>query len=136
MFGPHDVDRLSDNSNAQLPVFNSWWHCPGTCAVDAFAVPWSGANNWLHPPLSLIAKVIAKLRDECAVGTLIAPRQPWLPWWPLIQRGPGASSPATSIADLPRRGGIFVANEAAASYGHDGVPMPFGMVAIRLDFRV
>ena len=73
-FGPLDVDRFPDERNHKLPIFNSRWWCPGTAAVDAFEVSWAGVRNWLHAHPSIIGRVIAKLRDDCARGVLLVPR--------------------------------------------------------------
>jgi hypothetical protein len=133
-FGPHTVDRFADDQNKHVSSFNSRWFCPGTSAVDALAEPWSGENNWLHPPTALISIVIAKLRDERGHGTLIAPRQVWRQWWPSLFPAHGEPSPVVGTVELSRRKYSFTAHEAAASVGHYGEPPPWPMIAIRLDY--
>ena len=45
MWGPFDIDKMSDHLNAQLPRFNSKVWCPGTEAVDCFTQNWAYVNN-------------------------------------------------------------------------------------------
>ena len=58
MFGPHSVDRFASFHNKQLERFNSRYWNPGSEAVDAFTVDWSGENNWFCPPVALIPRVL------------------------------------------------------------------------------
>ena len=44
-WGPHTVDRFANASNAHLPRFNSRFRVPGSEAVDACSVSWTGENN-------------------------------------------------------------------------------------------
>ena len=60
-WGPHSVDRFADSYNKQLDRFNSRCWNPGSDAVDAFTVDWSGENNWWCPPIALISRVITAL---------------------------------------------------------------------------
>ncbi len=54
-WGPYTVDRFADHKNAQVPTFNSRFHCPGSAGIDAFTSDWSkSANNWLVPPVHLV----------------------------------------------------------------------------------
>ena len=45
LWGPHSVDRFANNSNTQLPRFNSKFWCIGTEAVDTFICFWGFENN-------------------------------------------------------------------------------------------
>ena len=55
LWGPHTIDRFANSYNTKLTRFNSLFWCPGTEAVDAFSQDWSANNNWLVPPIFLIA---------------------------------------------------------------------------------
>jgi hypothetical protein len=50
--------------------------------VDAFSVSWVGTNSFINAPWDLLPRVLAKLRDERASATVIAPWWPAQPWWP------------------------------------------------------
>ena len=72
-WGPHTVDRFACSYNAELSRFNCRFYQPGAEAVDAFAQNWEGENNWVHPPVSQISRVITHMRAYKAVGTLVIP---------------------------------------------------------------
>jgi len=57
-WGQHTVDRFANASNAHLPRFSSKFSVPGSEAVDAFSVSWTGKNNWLVPPVHCIMRVV------------------------------------------------------------------------------
>ena len=78
------MDRFSDDTNKKLPAFNSKHYCPGTSGVNAFCSDWSGVNNWLCPPVSLIGSVIQFMKVSKAKGTLIVPLWKSAYFWPLI----------------------------------------------------
>ena len=84
LWGPHNVDCFAHIDNTQLPVFYSRFWCPGSAAVDAFTVNWSGNVNWLVPPFHLISRTV-KLARECgAVGSLLVPVWKSAHFWPLL----------------------------------------------------
>ena len=86
-FGHPSIDRFADNLNAKLPVFNTKFYCPGTCAVDAFTQDWSVHFNWLNPPVKLIPAVIRHARLTRAQGILHVPCWPSSHFWPLLHDG-------------------------------------------------
>ena len=85
LWGPHTVDRFADYDNCQLPRFNSRCWNPGSKAVYAFTVNWSGENNWWCPPVSLITRVIGHAESCLAKGTLIVPDWTSAPFWPILR---------------------------------------------------
>lgn len=84
MWGPHSIDRFANHYNHKIPRFNSLCWVPGTENVDSFSLNWSGENNWLVPPVSIVTRVINHLVSCKAVGTLVVPFWPSAPFWPLI----------------------------------------------------
>ena len=58
LWGPHTVDCFAHVDNTQLSKFYSRFWCPGSVAVDAFTVNWSGDINWLVPPFQPIAHAV------------------------------------------------------------------------------
>ena len=73
IWGPHTVDRFADEWNAQLPIFNSRVFCTGTSGVDAFSLSWACQKNWLCPLITLVLRVLEKVRADRATATLIVP---------------------------------------------------------------
>jgi len=65
------VDLFADDRNTQLAIFNSKVFSPGTSGVDAFSFTWTGQNNWLCPPNSLVLRVLEKVRTYMATATLM-----------------------------------------------------------------
>jgi len=84
VWGKFNVDRFANSKNSKCSVFNSRWWCPGTCGIDCFRKVWSGQNNWLVPNPCLIPRVIDKMIDEKARGTLIVPYWPSAPFWSVL----------------------------------------------------
>ena len=83
-WGPHTVDRFASFQNSQVPRFNSRCWNPGSDAVDAFTVDWSGENNWWCPPIGLIPRVIRHAQACRAKGSIVVPLWPSAPFWPML----------------------------------------------------
>ena len=83
MWEAHTFDRLAGSRNTKLKKFNSKFWCPDTAAVDGFSQDWS-KDNYLVPPIHLIAKVIDHWIITKSVGTLVVPWWPSAPFWPLL----------------------------------------------------
>jgi hypothetical protein len=84
LYGPHTFDRFADDKNAKTTKFNSKYHCPGSNGVDAFAEQWRNDNNWLCPPVSLIAATFRHRKTCRAVGTVIVPVWQSSYFWPIL----------------------------------------------------
>ena len=84
MWGPHSVDMFANVDNRKTKRFNSLYWNPGTLGVDAFNSYWSIEVNWLVPPVSLASRAIHHLVECKALGTLVVPKWPSAPFWPLI----------------------------------------------------
>ena len=74
------LTTLIPSYQGSIPVF---WN-PGSEAVDAFTCDWSGENNWLCPPPFLIPRVIRHTLKTGASGTLVMPKWPSAPFWPML----------------------------------------------------
>ena len=61
IFDPFDVDRFASSLSAKCERFYSKFWCPGCEGVDAFSASWGGVNNYLVPPVFLIALTLAHL---------------------------------------------------------------------------
>ena len=84
LWGPHTIDRFANYRNKKTDRFNSRFWNPGSEAVDAFSQNWKTDNNWLVPPISLVAKSILHCIMCKANGTLIVPKWPSSSFWTLI----------------------------------------------------
>ena len=126
----YSVDAFATNVNALVPRFFSYLYCPGTAAVDAFSRDWGAEDDmWLHPPYSLIGRVVRYLQTCGGRGTIVVPLDTNAVWWPLV-----CSSAPGTVAGARwrwrRRRGLLVAGGSR--------PLPktrFDLLAVRLDFR-
>ena len=134
LWGPHTIDRFANYQNNKLPRFNSRFWNPNSENIDALTETWSGENNWLVPPISLIAKTIMHLRASKAMGTLIIPRWLSAPFWPLLILNNGSFIP--EIVDSR----TFPASYDSFACGRSGRPLfaerypKFNMLALRISF--
>ena len=134
-WGPYTIDRFANDSNAQLPRFNSRFAAPGAEAIDCFTQNWAPDNSWLVPPVCLVNRCVQHLIRCCAQGTLVIPDWPSSAFWPLLFPD---GLPASFVADQIRF-------PAAARYlvaGHQPnsvfTPERFhgSLLALRLDARL
>lgn len=106
-YGVHTVDRFATALNARCARFNSQRHGPGTEGVDTFSVPWGGnENNWIYPPFSQAARVIAKVLADKATATVVLPVWTAQAWWA------PALAHATEAWLLPGRTAPFSSGQA------------------------
>ncbi len=85
VWGTPNIDLMATELTHQLPVYISPYPDPRAFAVDAMSCDWKGMDAYLFPPWPMLAEVLRKLTTEslCLV-TLIAPRWPNRPWFPLL----------------------------------------------------
>ena len=82
---PH-VDLFAASNNHQLPTYCTRTHDPHAWAADALSIRWDGLLAYAFPPISLLARVIAKLEQENCKILLIAPFWPRQPWFTRLVR--------------------------------------------------
>lgn len=131
-WGPHDVDRMANRSNSQLPVFNSRWRDRDTAGVDCFAQDWAQVNNWVCPEFSMVERVLTHLRRCKATATVVVPIWETAPWWGTICRSGGWTPVVLDWFQFPRTTSVFVPEHAEAMLGctmHN-----FDVVALRVSF--
>ena len=74
--GPLQVDLFASTLNARLPKYCSGVQDPAAWRIDAFSFQWKGFRSYAFPPISLIPRILRKIREDQARVVLIAP------WWP------------------------------------------------------
>ena len=128
----HSFDRFASEVNRQGRKrgmrFSSLLFCPGAASEDAFATSWAGEDNWLFPPFACVGRVVRRLRDQRAKGTLVAPWYARAVWWPLVSAG---AQGVVWREELGRRDGLVLRQGS--------VPVPaarqrYPLMAFRLDF--
>ena len=60
----HSSYRFENNEDAKTEKCNSNYWCPGISDVNAFTVSRLGENNYLVPPIYLIHRVIAHIKQS------------------------------------------------------------------------
>ena len=130
-WGPHTVDRFPAFHNRKCNRFNSKSPTAETEGVDAFAQDWSKDNNWLCPPVGLIAKVLAHCRMQQAFGTLIVPFWPSAYFWPLLK--PDGERFADFVIAHERFYGHYKNWNQLDTCSFDGAPN-FDTLALRIRF--
>lgn len=135
-WGPHTIDRFADCNNNQLVRFNSRCWNPGSEAVDAFTVDWSGETNWWCPPIALIPRVIRHAQACSACGTLIVPSWLSAPFWPMLCPIRGRFAPFVSeVVELPQQEGLFLPSVSGAVLFNGEIPNT-AVLALRCDFSL
>ena len=77
LWGTPEVDMFATVSNSHLPWFMPPIPEPRALVVDALSQDWQGRSMYMFPPLSLLNKVIQKLRSTQAAEVILI-----VPWWP------------------------------------------------------
>lgn len=85
-FGPFEVDLFASLINAKCEAYVSWFPDPGAIATDAFTLSWENINFYAFPPFILLPRVLRKIVNDEAIGTLVVPWWPSQAWFPLFQR--------------------------------------------------
>lgn len=106
-FGPFDIDLFASAINKKCQAYFSWFPDPGSIAIDVFTISWKELNFYAFPPFIMLPRVLRKIVDEGAVGTLVVPWWPSQAWFPLFQRllvsEPIIFSPSSSLLSSPFR---------------------------------
>ena len=80
---PATIDLFATYLTARLPVYFAPSTDPRPAGVDAFLQPWDDLQSYAFPPITVIGRVLLKLRASrnCDL-TLIAPFWPQRDWFP------------------------------------------------------
>ena len=82
---PH-IDLFASALNNQLPIYCARYQEPQAWATDALSISWANMFAYAFPPISLLPRVLAKIKSECCRVILIAPFWPRQPWFQSIVR--------------------------------------------------
>lgn len=132
-WGPHTIDRMSNSWNSMLPRCNTKYWEPSAEGWDCFTQDWGGENNWVHPPLADIGRVLEHAKQCKATMTLLTPAWKNQPWWPLMVGSEGQfRSFIVDYMILDRFRENFNLGSHSSLFGHG--PLQFDMIALRIDF--
>jgi ribonuclease HI len=80
-----EIDVFADAENHLCDAYASLSPRDGAAiAVDGLTIPWTNRALWLHPPINLISRVLAKLETERTRAILVAPAWEGQPWSPRL----------------------------------------------------
>lgn len=85
LWGVPEIDLFSSKKNRQVSQFCSLNPADRPWAVDAFSVPWKWKLAYAFPPISLIPRVLKKIREDQARIILVAPFWPKRAWFSLLR---------------------------------------------------
>ena len=83
LFGTRTCDLFASPESAMCRQYGSLVPHP-TSLGDAFNLQWRGRRNWVCPPISLVARIVDRLRCEGAEAVLVAPYWPSATWFPTL----------------------------------------------------
>lgn len=85
VLGPFNIDLFASIINAKCSTYVSWFPDPGSVAVDAFTFSWANLRFYAFPPFILLPRVLRKILDDKAEGTVVVPWWPSQSWFPLFR---------------------------------------------------
>ena len=81
-----DTDMFASRLNAQFSKYISYRPDPGAQSIDAFAIQWNTIQGYYFPPFSVIPRVLQKLEQDKATGTVVIPNWPTQVWYSMAMR--------------------------------------------------
>ena len=79
---PVQIDLFATSDNRRCSIYFSPLHDPMSAGTDTFLQSWDGLQAYAFPPVSLIPRVLAKLRASSGTElTLVAPHWAQRPWF-------------------------------------------------------
>ena len=104
---PVQIDLFATSDNHRCSIYFSPLHDPRSAGTDAFLQSWDGLQAYAFPPVSLIPRVLAKLRASSGTElTLVAPHWAQRPWFAdllLLSLAPPVALPSRrDLLRLPR----------------------------------
>ena len=79
---PVQIDLFATSNNHRCSIYFSPFRDPMSAGADAFLQSWDGLQAYAFPPVAIIPRVLAKLRDSTGTElTLVAPHWAQRPWF-------------------------------------------------------
>ena len=79
-----EIDLFATNINAQLGKYAAFRPDPGAMYIDAFSIEWFDLKFYAFPLISVIPRVIAKVKQDSAEGIIVVPFWPTQVWYPVM----------------------------------------------------
>ena len=68
-----EIDLFATNINTQFGKYAAFRPDPGAIYIDAFSIDWSGLKFYVFPLISVIPKVLSKVKQDSAEGIIVVP---------------------------------------------------------------
>ena len=80
-----EKDLFATNINTQFRKYAAFMPDPGAMhIVDSFSIDWSNLKFYAFPPILVIPRVLAKVKQDIAEGIIVVPFWPTQIWYPVM----------------------------------------------------
>ena len=79
-----EIDLFATNINTQFRKYAAFMLDPGAMYIRVFSIGWSDLRLYAFPPISFIARVISKVKQDSTEGIIAVPFQPTQVWYPAM----------------------------------------------------
>ena len=81
-----EIDLYATNINTQFDKYAAFRPDPGAMYIDAFSIDWSDLKFYAFPAISVIPRVLSKVKQDSAEGIIIVPFWPTQVWYPAMPK--------------------------------------------------
>ena len=79
-----EINLFATNINTQFGKYAAFRPDPGAMYIDAFSIDWFDLKFYAFPPISVILRVLAKVKQDSAEGIIVVPLWPTQVWYPVM----------------------------------------------------
>ena len=79
-----EIDLFATNINTQFGKYAAFRPDPGAMYIDAFSIDWFDLKFYAFPPISVIPRVLSKVKEDSAEGIIVVPFWPTQVWYPAM----------------------------------------------------
>ena len=79
-----EIDLFATNINTQFGKYAAFRPDPGAMYIDAFSIDWFDLKFYAFPPISVIPRVLSKVKQDSAEGIIVVPFWPTQVWYPAM----------------------------------------------------
>ena len=79
-----EIDLFATNINTQFDKYAAFRPDPGAMYIDVFSIDWSDLKLYAFPPISVIPRVLSKVKQDSAEGVIVVPFWPTQIWYPVM----------------------------------------------------
>ena len=79
-----EIDLFATNINTQFGKYAAFRLDPGAMYIDAFSIDWSDLKLYAFPPISVIPRVLSKVKQDSTESIILVPFWPTQFWYPAM----------------------------------------------------